>query len=255
MDILIIEDEQFAADKLEKLILTCDPAHNILQKIQSVDSAVKWFVANGSPDLLFLDIHLMDGNCFEIIDQVEIACPVIFTTAYDEYALRAFQLQSIDYLLKPISLQKVEKAFEKMESMQQHVHAYIGREELRKVVSQLFPAQISYKSRFIISKKDQLLSISVDDIQQIFSEDRLSFILSTRGEKYAIHHSLNELERLLNPQDFFRINRQKILHIQNIKSVYRHFNGRLKIELTQAPEEVVIVSSRRVSDFQKWLDR
>ena len=255
MDIVIIEDEVLAAEKLEKMILRHDSEHQILNKIRSVEEAVAWFSKNEPPDILFLDIHLLDGTCFDIIKTTEIRCPVIFTTAYDNYALEAFQWHSVDYLLKPVSFNKLQLAFQKLDNIRQSFQQNHQVEKLDKVINALEGQSGHYKSRFLIKYRDKLFSINVDEIAYFFSEDRITFLVSRTDKRYAINYSLDELDTSLDPASFFRINRQMILHIDSIQVIHKHFKGRLKIDLLPEPVEPAMVSSRRVADFQAWLDR
>lgn len=255
MEILIIEDEELAADKLAGMILRDNPDHHILGKIRSVESAVEWFNTNPSPDLLFLDIHLLDGTCFEILNAVEITCPVIFTTAYDTYALEAFQLNSVDYLLKPIRFSKLQQAFQKLEVMLKNFQEVEQGQKLNKVLAALENKSHSYKSRFLIKSGARFIPIAIQDISYFFSEDRITYLLTRQGKKYSVNYSLDDIEQLLDPAEFFRINRQIVLHIDSVEMVHRYFKGRLKVDLIPRFEEDVLVSSRRVADFQAWLDR
>lgn len=254
MDILIIEDETLAADKLEQMILRHDASHQILAKIRSVEAATKWFAQNTPPDVLFLDIHLLDGTSFDILKTNTIDCPVIFTTAYDAYALDAFQLHSIDYLLKPISFAKLHQAFQKLNAIQQTFQKAQQTQQLDKVLSAIENQSQHYKSRFLVKFRTQLLPIAVEQISYFFSEDRITFLVTKEGKKHIINHSLDELETLVDPANFFRINRQMIVHIESIQAVHKYFKGRLKVELSPAPDAEAIVSSRRIADFQVWLD-
>lgn len=255
MRILIIEDEEPAADKLEKLIRRHSDEHEVLDKIRSVEDAVAWFEAHDPPDVLFLDIHLLDGACFDILKRTRIECPVIFTTAYDSYALEAFQLHSIDYLLKPISFARLRQAFEKLEAMQQTLQPAQQTRKLTELLDELKAPGPRYKSRFLVKSGARLFSIGVERIRYFFSEESITFLVVEDGKKYAVDHTLDELEELLAPADFFRVNRQMILHIDSIQMVHKYFKGRLKVDVTPPAEQKVMVSSRRVADFQAWLDR
>lgn len=254
MNIVIIEDEVLAANKLEQMIVRHNPDYSILQKVRSVEAATNWFNENPMPDLLFLDIHLLDGTCFDILNSIEITCPVIFTTAFDSYALDAFQLPSIAYLLKPINFAKLQKAFLKLESMQGRFQKTNQVQNLNEVLAALENKSQVYKSRFMIKSGVRLFSIAIEQICYFFSEDRITFLVTKDGKKHSIHHTLDEIEDLLDPSCFFRINRQMLIHIQGIKMVHKYFKGRLKIDLIPPYNEDVLVSSRRVTDFQIWLD-
>lgn len=255
MNIVIIEDEVLAANKLEEFILKYNSNFKILAKIRSVKTAIKWFEANGLPELLFLDIHLLDGNSFEILKEVEITCPVIFTTAYDSYALEAFKVNSIDYLLKPISFSKLKGAFQKLETLKGNIDVQQSK-LLNDLLETVEKQGAGYKTRFLVKSGSKMFSLPVNQINHFYSEDRITFLLSNEGKRFMINQTLEELESLLDPAHFFRINRQMIVHIDSIKVTHKHFKGRFKIELNiKSPIEEIMVSSRRVSDFQFWLDR
>jgi len=255
MKILIIEDETLAADKLQRMIERYDERHEIVDKLRSVEAATNWFAQNEAPDLLFLDIHLLDGTCFDILNAIDIPCPVIFTTAYDAYALEAFQLNSVDYLLKPISFARLEKAFHKLESMQQSFQHQQQAQQLEDVLHALQNRQTAYKTRFLVKSGARLFSVATEQARYFFSDEGINYLVTVDGKKYSINHTLDELEQLLNPADFFRINRQMIIHISSIQMVHKYFKGRLKIDLQPSSEQEAMVSSRRVADFQAWLDR
>ncbi len=253
MNILIIEDEQPAADKLEQMILRHQSSHKIVGKIRSVQDAIDWFRHHESPDLLFMDIHLLDGTCFDILDEVKPDSPVIFTTAYENYAIEAFQLHSIDYLIKPVSFGRLQQAFQKLVDMQ----GSLGQsKQAVDTIDRLLTAvgKREYKKRFLVKFGSRLLTIFTDEINYFFSEDRVTFLMTNEGSKYAVSSTLDELEQQLDPSDFFRINRKMIIHIKSIKAVHKYFKGKVKVELLQnSLVEDTIVSSRRVADFQTWL--
>ncbi len=255
MNIVIIEDEILAANKLEQLVLQYDPTFKVLTKIRSVKNAIKWFNINGLPDLLFMDIHLLDGNSFEIIKKIELTCPVVFTTAYDRYALDAFKVNTIDYLLKPINFSKLENAFQKLDRLQKNLGNHQSQ-RLNKLIDSIEQKSTLYKNRFLVKSGSKMFSLQVSQINHFYSEERVTFLLTKDEKRFMIAQTLEELEVLLDPKHFFRINRQMIIHINSIKVTHKYFKGRLKIEITiDSPFEEIMVSSRRVSDFQAWLDR
>ncbi|PCJ96498.1 MAG: DNA-binding response regulator [Flavobacteriaceae bacterium] len=255
MNIVIIEDEVLAANKLEQLVLQYNPNFKILAKIRSVKEAIAWFTNQGLPDLLFMDIHLLDGNSFDILKKIEINCLVVFTTAHNRYALDAFKVNSIDYLLKPINYDKLEKAFQKLEQLQKKLNGQ-SSDQLQQLMASLSQQNTTYKDRFLVKSGTKMFSVDVGDISQFYSEERISFLHTRQQKRFMISQSLEELESILDPKDFFRINRQMIVHINSIIVVHKHFKGRLKIELnTVSPFKEIMVSSRRASDFQTWLDR
>ncbi|MDX2191280.1 MAG: LytTR family DNA-binding domain-containing protein [Bacteroidota bacterium] len=250
MNILIIEDETPAARRLEKLIKEIDASIHILAKLDSIETAVTWFKNNVQPDLAFMDIELADGQSFEIFNQVHITCPVIFATAYDEYALKAFEVNSIDYLLKPIEEQALNRALNKFKLLKYQT----GIVDIQKLLNSLqHPVTNNYKKRFLIKMGDKYLHIDTSSIAYFISEDKLSFIITNEGKKYVIDGTLDFMETQLDPSDFFRLNRQLIANISNIKSVFAHFNGKLKITLQPEYHEEVFVSREKAGDFKKWM--
>jgi len=215
MKILIIEDEALAAEKLSQMIQRIKPSHKILDKIPSVEAATTWFAKHEDPDLIFLDIHLLDGTCFDILEKVKIHSPVIFTTAYDEYALEAFQLHSIDYLLKPISHNKLQQAFSKLLTLQQRLPFLSPTLDQVKSLIQTLPTQSQvFKSRFLIKSGRRIFSVSVDLVRYFVSDERITFLYTESGKRYPINYSLNELDEILDPKDFFRVNRQMIIQTE-----------------------------------------
>ncbi|MCO6475441.1 MAG: response regulator transcription factor [Phaeodactylibacter sp.] len=252
MKVLIIEDEKPAARRLEQLIRQQRPQAEILGPVDSVERAVRWFRENPSPGLLFLDIQLADGLSFDIFREVEVQAPVIFTTAYDQYTLKAFKLNSIDYLLKPIDPEELQQALEKFDR-------YYGKAPLldtRALESliQSFQAP-EYKERFIVKAGQQLTFIQVEDIRYFYSEDGLLFAQMQDKKRHVLDYTLDQLENLLNPKDFFRLNRKAIANINAIHKVAPYFNSRLIVEMRPQPQFDVIVSRDRVNDFKNWLDK
>lgn len=255
MKVIVIEDEALAAEKLEGMIRRYDPEIELLPRIKSVEEAVQRAAEFEEVDLLFLDIHLLDGTCFDILQSCPIHCPVIFTTAYDEYALRAFELHSIDYLLKPVSYLKLEAALKKFENLKTTLNAGAATERPPEWWNKLREPVISYKSRFLVKSGSRILSISVEEIAYFFSEDKITFLVTWKKKKYSIEASLEQVEEKLDPRAFFRINRQAILHIDSILVVHPFFNNRLKVDLNPPPPFEPVVSSRRVAGFKEWLDK
>lgn len=252
MKVLIIEDEKPAARRLQQLLEEKRPNAQVTGVIESVERAVQWLQEKPEPDLVFLDIQLADGLSFEIFRQAPIQAPVIFTTAYDQYTLKAFKLNSIDYLLKPIDPDELAQALEKFDRL-------FGQQQPLKLdaiqgLIQSF-AQPDYKERFIIKSGQQLTYIRVEDIFYCYSEDGLVFAQMGNRKRHAIDYTLDQLETMLNPRDFFRLNRKVIIHIQCIQKVEPYFNSRLKVGLQPSPDFDIIVSRDRVNDFKSWLDK
>lgn len=253
MNVVIVEDEHLAASKLEKMILKYDPDIVIKEKLESVETSLTWLRNNESPDLIFLDIQLTDGTSFDIIKQVELNCPVIFTTAYDQYALDAFKLQSIDYLIKPISQENFENSMEKLKKMKDNFSSEsIDYSQLLKAVKSISK---DYKSRFLVKSGCVMKSINVVDVAYFYSDDKLVFMKTRDNHRFIISETLDELERVVNPSYFFRINRQYILNIEVIQKVHPHFNGRLKIDFLHSPDDAIYISSRRATPFKEWMDK
>jgi len=246
MNVIIIEDEKPAARllsrKLEKLNIT------VSQMLHSVEESMKWFAENPQPDLIFLDIQLSDGLSFEIFEKFEIKSAVIFTTAYDEYALRAFKLNSVDYLLKPIDQTELEKAVQKYKERTQNKSL-----DLNWVKSMLTSATQEYKERFTVKIGQQIKIVNVSDIECFFSENKGTYLHTLEGRDYLIDSNLEQLESELNPKEFFRVSRKFIVSLKAIKEIQVHSNSRLKLILHSYKADEIIVSRERVSDFKNWI--
>ena len=253
MKVVIVEDERPAAEKLEMMLRRIQPDVEILTILDSVKGSISWFSGKPSEaDLVFMDIRLSDGLSFEIFSQVKINSPMIFTTAYNEYALEAFKVNSIDYLLKPISAEDLEKSLNKLSSMRENltqVHHRIEYEELSRVLGQL---QKSYKNRFMVKVGEHIRSIPVENILCFFADGRVVFVLTDQGREYIVDYKMEELDDVLDPEIFFRINRSFSVNINAIKDVIVHSNSRLKIVLTREFEREMIVSRDKVNSFKLW---
>ncbi|NUN99915.1 MAG: response regulator transcription factor [Saprospiraceae bacterium] len=253
MNCLIIEDEFHAAKRLSGLVTRLRPNAQILKVLDSVDDATEWLEQNTAPDLIFMDIQLADGLSFEIFKKTRIEAPVIFTTAFDEYALRAFKTNSVDYLLKPVdepelaaALEKFERLFGKTETPSLTMDAI---QSLLKAM-----AQPEYSNRFIIKTNQGLTYISVQEIAWFLSDGGLTYLVSHNNKRHHLDYTLEQLEDLLDPKQFFRINRKMIVGIQSVQKVSDYFNSRLKIALRPASgDEDSVVSRERVKAFKGWL--
>ena len=247
---LLIEDEQPAARQLTKLLAQLDPPLSVLAVLDSVESAVRWLRTEPAPELVFMDIQIADGLSFDIFRQVEIKAPVIFTTAFDHYAVQAFKVNAIDYLLKPVDPEDLQRAVQKVrERLSRSADVSLNIEAL----AQLFKREKSYKDRFLVKTGQNLLFIQAADIAFFRSSEGLTQAFLFDGKKYFVEHSLEELERLLDPKDFFRIGRGMTLHVNAIRKISPHFNGRLKIDTVPVSNEEVFVSRDRVNEFKSWL--
>lgn len=248
-DIIIIEDEKPAARRLQRMLSRFGiSAHTMLH---SVAEAVTWFDENPSPDLIFLDIQLSDGLSFEIFEHVEVKSSIIFTTAYDEYALKAFKLNSVDYLLKPIDEDELKAAVDKFKKQQKAVDS-LPMNELRYLLN--LQKNNSYKTRFTAQVGQHLKLVEVDDIACFYSENKATFIHNYSGRNYPVDLSLENVEKELDPEKFFRINRKCIVNIKAIKDIIYYTNSRLEIKLVDFDDFQLVVSRERVKDFKQWLD-
>jgi DNA-binding LytR/AlgR family response regulator len=255
MNILIIEDEKLAARRLISLINETEKDANIITTIDSVEKAITWFKNNDPPDLIFLDIQLSDGLCFNIFKEVDVHSPVIFTTAYDEYALKAFELNSVDYLLKPIKSEKLQQSIEKYKNLKSTFSSSQLNFDAQKLIETIQDSKKEYTSRFLVNKGNSLLIINVNDIAYFHAEDKMVFITTFENKKYLINNTLDKLETSLKPKKFFRTARQFLVTARAIHKIHNYFNYKLKLELQPPPETDVIVSKARVSDFKEWLTR
>ncbi len=253
MKILIIEDEQPAARRLTKLLQEHCPQGEIVEIIESVESAVKWLRNFSPPDLIFMDIQLADGLSFDIFSQVDVMAPVIFTTAFDQYSLRAFKVNSVDYLLKPIDPEELKPALEKF-SRHFSRNEVFDRSGIEKMLQELVQ-QRAFKQRFLVKNGQQLSYVPVNEVAYFFSEDGIAFVQCHQGKKHIIEYTLDQLEGLLNPGNFFRINRQVIVSPEAIQKISPWFNSRLKLEIQPSGDVNLVVSRERVNDFKQWLDR
>lgn len=250
MKVLLIEDEPLAAKHLQKLLIEADETIEILAVIESVKSAVKWLKSQPLPDLIFLDIQLADGLSFEIFYHIKINIPIIFTTAYDEYALRAFKLNSIDYLLKPIDPSGLKLALEKFSSLSNKNVNLTNQSVFEKLMQAVSPG---YKKRFLIKIGEHLRFIDTLSIDYFVSIEKSSFLCS-EGRLYDLEYSLDELEPKLDPALFFRANRKYIISVAAIADMVSWSGSRLLIKLKFPTNEEVVVSREKVTDLKKWLD-
>ena len=250
MNILIIEDEKPAARLLQRKVEKLGLHVNTM--LHSVEEAFTWFHNNQHPDLIFLDIQLSDGLSFEIFEQIDIKSAVIFTTAYDEYALRAFKLNSIDYLLKPIDEEELEVAISKFKNQfQKHTISSLDFEAIKRML--VNPVEKEYKKRFSVKIGHQLKVIPIEEVECFYSENKGTYLHTLDNRDYLLDTTLEILENEINPKDFFRINRKFIVPLKSIKEIQVYTNSRLKIVLPSYKEDEVIIARERVSDFKEWI--
>ncbi len=254
MNILVIEDETLAANRLKSLIAAFNPDFKVLETIDSVKGAIKWFLTNDMPDLVFLDIQLGDGLSFEIFEYCQVKCPIIFTTAYDQYAVQAFKVNSIDYLLKPFDKDDISKALKKLNNLKTSPHELLASQQ-PKINQAMELLTERYKTRFIVKIGEHIHSIQVKDAAFFFSQEKATFIQLSEGKRYIVDYTLEQITDLLNPSEFFRINRKYLIHINSMVDIVSYSNSRLKIKLKNSDDNDVIVSRDKVQDFKKWLDR
>jgi DNA-binding LytR/AlgR family response regulator len=253
MRILILEDENLASEKLEKTLLELEPDAQITAKLPSIEAAVNWLQNNPHPDLIVTDIRLLDGLCFEIFKQIRVEKPVIFTTAYDQYAIKAFEVNSIDYLLKPVQKEKLKHSLEKLKGLSpKQTSSPVDYSEMLKYLKS---SQPEYKSRFMVRLGQKIISVSADKIAYFFSENKLTFIVTRDGKRFPTDQTLEELNDVLDPRHFFRINRQYIVTFDSIAEIHPYFKGRIKLLLSPKAEDDVVISSERTPDFKKWIDQ
>jgi DNA-binding LytR/AlgR family response regulator len=251
MRILIIEDEQLAARRLEGIIKNFDPSVEVAAKLESVEDSVVWLQNNAHPDLIFLDIHLEDGLSFSIFDKVKVNSPIIFTTAFDEYAIKAFKLKSIDYLLKPIIQEDLNRAMEKYREWTAERNTTVDLSELYRLLQK---KPVNYRERFSVSVGDKLKTIEVKDIAYFFSTSGITFVVMNSKSQYSLDASLDSLLAELPANQFYRINRQYLIGLNAIANVFVYPKSRLKIELKPPVQEDIFVSLDKVTDFKKWFD-
>ncbi|MBS4065193.1 MAG: response regulator transcription factor [Chitinophagaceae bacterium] len=248
--ILMLEDEEPAAKRLQKLIKETEPDAEILAVLDSISKAKNWLQQNPSPDLMLVDIHLADGISLELFKQTEVQCPLIFTTAYDEYALQAFKLNSIDYLLKPVKKEELHNAVEKFKRQKAKEHPPVDVNKLLETMQQPVP---QYRDRFVIRYGEHIKTIETKDASYFYTESRANFLVTAEGKRYVIDFNLDQLERMLNPRHFFRINRQFIVSLQAIDEMTAWTKARVLIKLKPANKQETIVSTERSPEFKKWL--
>ncbi|MBU2920852.1 LytTR family DNA-binding domain-containing protein [Winogradskyella psychrotolerans] len=251
MNVIIIEDEKPSARRLQRMLKTLDINAEIM--LHSVEESIAWFETNEHPDLIFLDIQLSDGLSFEIFEAIDIKSAVIFTTAYDEYALKAFKLNSIDYLLKPIDDEDLKTAVEKYKGrLPQKQSVTLDFNDIKNLL--VNPIEREYKKRFSVKVGQHLKLINIEDIECIYSENKGTYAFTTEGRNYLLDATLDELEADLEPDIFFRISRKFYVNINAIKDMVSYTNSRLQIKLNRFNEQDIIVARERVKDFKNWLE-
>lgn len=252
---VVIEDEQLIAKELSNKIAAVAADVDVVEILPSLKTARKWFMQNAEPDLLFMDIQLSDGVSFELFEHFSLSCPVIFTTAYDEYAIRAFKVNGIGYLLKPVDEDDLQKAIEKCRQLLNGKQASIST-DMQQLLAQLAaPQQQLYKEKFIVNQRNNWIPVDARDIA-CFARDNLNYLHTFSGEKYILDYTtLEDIEELLDPKIFYRANRQNIIHINAIQSVKPHENQKLSVLLKSPLKMEIDISREKAPAFKKWFDR
>lgn len=248
MKIIIIEDEKPAAEKLRQAILSIDNTIEIMATLTSVEASVRWIESNAMPELILMDIELTDGSSFRIFELCKISCPVIFTTAYDEYWQEAFEHNSIDYLLKPIKTEKVAAALRKYHLLKQHFAA-----NLKQLLQAQQAQKTEYKKRFLVKRGVDLVSIKTEDIAYFYATHKLVCLVTSNDQKFILDKSLSDIDKETDPGQFYRINRKYLVNVNAIKRMKAHQKGKLIVELQPIVNEEIIISQENAAAFKEWI--
>jgi DNA-binding LytR/AlgR family response regulator len=259
MRVLIVEDEELAVKKIRKTLAAVAPESEVVGVTDSIVSTVSWVQENPAPDLILMDIELSDGQSFEIFNRVAIKSPVIFTTSYDEYALKAFKVNSLDYLLKPIQHEDLEAALKKLETMKEmyknnNTSKDMSIDKLVKELQQKLQPK-EYRKRFLVKHAQKLVSVEVEEIGYFFSDGRLNFFKTYDNKKFVVDYTMDELEDMLDPERYFRISRSFYISVNSVDQIHDYFGNRLMLQLKPAVDKESIVSREKVTDFKKWMGK
>jgi two-component system response regulator LytT len=259
MKVLIIEDEDLAVRKLQKTLQSVDSGAEIVGVTDSIRASVKWLQDNQAPDLILMDIELADGQSFEIFDKVEVNSTVIFTTSYDEYALKAFKVNSVDYLLKPVQKEDLEAALDKFRKMKQLMgnNDSIGSLNVDSLVKELQQRlqPKDFRKRFLVKQGQKLVSVEVEEIAYFYSDGRVNFFKTNDNRKFIVDYTMDELEEMLDPERYFRISRSFYVSIESVDQIHDYFGNRLMLNLRPMVDKEAIVSREKVTDFKKWMGK
>jgi DNA-binding LytR/AlgR family response regulator len=250
MKVVIIEDETPAANRLTRMLEKIDEGIEVVKRLDSVESSVRYLSAAPECDLIFMDVQLADGLCWDIFQQARLAPPIVFTTAFDHYTLKAFKVNSLDYLLKPIDEGELQQAVEKYKQLYLRTDKGLP-EKIEKLLQEI--GAIRYKERLLIRRGQQLHYLKTASTAYYYADGKLCYAIDFNGNSYLLDNNLNQLEALLSPRQFFRVNRQLLVNIESIKKVHTWLGGRLKLELSLPAQADTIVSRERVSGFKDWL--
>lgn len=253
MKVVIVEDEHLTAQRLEGMLKKYDKGIEVLAELPSVAEAVDWFKSNPDPDLAFMDIHLEDGQSFSIFENINLQIPVIFTTAYDEYTIQAFKVNSVDYLMKPLNYDELVQAIEKYK----RIHAQPDDEAngIENLLQSLNKKETEYKDRFLVSIGSRLKSIETSDINYFYSAEKVTFLVTRDNQRFPVDYSLDKLAIMLNPKEYYRINRQTMVKLSAIANIHVFSKGKIKLDLIPAMKEDVFVSMDKVVEFKDWLGK
>src|SRR3954469_2955340 len=255
MKILIIEDEQLGVERLIKHLNAIDPTIEITGATRSIKSSVEWLQTHEHPDIILMDIELGDGQSFVIFNEVEVKSTVIFTTSYDEFALQAFKVNSIDYLLKPIKKEDLKNSLDKYRQMKEKF-AITPAFQIDNLLNELkLQSKKVYRNRFLVKQGTRLVSVDVSNIAYFYADGRLCFFKTWDKTKYVIDYTLDELEDMLDPELFYRAGRGFIVHIKSIAQIHQYFNSKLKLELNPLTEKEVIISKEKTMEFKEWMGK
>lgn len=254
MNILIVEDEELAVKKLQKTLAAVDDTAVVLASTDSIKSTVEWLNDNPQPDLILMDIELADGQSFEIFNLVDVKSPVIFTTSYDEYALKAFKVNSVDYLLKPIQKEELAAALTKYKKLQSNAKPDISLDNLVKELQQKLQPK-EYRKRFLVKHGQKLVSVEVEDIAYFYSDGRLNFFKTKDSKKFVVDYTMDELEDMLDPAQYFRISRSFYVSVTSIDKIDDYFGNRLVLGLIPEVDKEALVSREKVTEFKKWMGK
>ncbi len=254
MKILIVEDEELAVKKLQKTLAAIDNASTVVGITDSIKSSVEWLKQNPAPDLILMDIELADGQSFAIFNLTEVKSPVIFTTSYDEYALKAFKVNSIDYLLKPVQKEDLEDALKKFHALKSQRTMGFNLDSLVKEL-QLKLQPPEYRKRFLVKNGQKLVSIEIKDIAYFYSDGRMNFFKTYDNKKFIIDYTMDDLEELLDPEQYFRVSRSFFVSILSIDKIDDYFGNRLILNLKPVVDKEALVSREKVADFKKWMGK
>ena len=259
MNILIVEDEDLAVKKLKKTLFSVDESANIVGEADSIKSTVSWLESNPSPDLILMDIELADGQSFEIFNHVHVKSPVIFITSYDEYALKAFKVNSVDYLLKPVQKEDLQSALDKYRQIKKLYAggaepASISIDALVKELQQKLQTK-EYRKRFLVKHGQKLVSVEVDEIAYFFSDGRLNFFKTFDNRKFVVDYTMDELNDMLNPDKYFRVSRSFFISVDSVAQIHDYFGNRLMLQLKPESDKEAVVSREKVTDFKNWLGK